>query len=125
LGSGPVTPVHASFKFSHIFAAKKGMTFIDFDGASLGDPGYDVGRFIAHLYKMKAGWKIDPEIAEQTIVKFCEAYNRAAVFPLAPERSNWFAASHLIASQLYKTVKRMDASLMSKLLKIADQLCPA
>ncbi|MCG3119072.1 MAG: hypothetical protein ALAOOOJD_01400 [bacterium] len=121
-GSGPVTPVHASFKFSHIFATAKGIAFIDFDGASLGDPGYDVGRFIAHLYKMKADWKIAPEAAEQTIADFCASYNRAAAVPLSPARINWFAASHLIASQVYKSVKRMDTSLVSRLLKIADQL---
>ena len=122
IGADPVTPIHASFKFSHIFATKKGVAFIDFDGACLGDPGYDVGRFIAHLYKMKANWKIDPDIAEQTITNFCASYNRAAAAPLSPERINWFAASHLIASQVYKSVKRMDASLVSKLLKIADRL---
>jgi hypothetical protein len=122
LGPGPVTPVHASFKFSHIFATAKGIAFIDFDGACLGDPAYDVGRFIAHLYKMKANWKIDPEIAEQTITNFCVSYNRAAAAPLPPERINWFAASHLIASQVYKSVKRLDASLVSKLLKVAEHL---
>lgn len=122
-GSGPVTPVHASFKFSHVFATAKGIAFIDFDGASLGDPGYDVGRFIAHLYKMQAAWKIAPAVAEQTIADFSASYNRAAAVPLSPARINWFAASHLIASQVYKSVKRMDTSLVSRLLKIADQLC--
>ena len=123
LGPGAVTPVHASFKFSHIFATAKGITFIDFDGANLGDPGYDVGRFIAHLYKMKADWKIAPEVADQTITSFCAAYNRAAASPLSSARINWFAASHLLASQVYKSVKRMDTSLMGKLLKVAEQLC--
>lgn len=117
------TPVHGSFKFSHIFATPKGIAFIDFDGVSLGDPGYDVGRFIAHLYKMKTSWAIDPEVAERTITNFCNAYNRVAAMPLAPARINWFTASHLIASQIYKSVKRMDTSLVNKLLRLADQLC--
>jgi len=123
LGTGVETPVHGSFKFSHIFATPKGMAFIDFDGACCGDPGYDVGRFLAHLYKMKASWTLDPEVAEQTAANFCHAYNRAAASPLSPARINWFAASHLVASQVYKSVKRMDTSLVSKLLKLADQLC--
>ena len=121
--AGVETPVHGSFKFSHIFATPKGIAFIDFDGACAGDPGYDVGRFIAHLYKMKASWSIDPEVAEQTVTSFCKAYNRVAATPLSPARINWFAASHLVASQVYKSVKRMDTSLVSKLLKLADQLC--
>ena len=125
LGPGTLTPVHASFKFSHIFSSEKGIAFIDFDGVNLGDPAYDLGRFIAHLYKMKANWKLEPEIADRTVVNFCEAYNRVAAAPVPQERIDWFAASHLLASQVYKSVKRMDPGLVSKLLTIADGLCPA
>ncbi len=125
IGPGPVTPLHASFKFSHIFAADKGLAFIDFDSANLGDPGFDVGRFIAHLYKMKADWKIAPEVADMTVTNFSAAYNHTAAVPLSQERIDWFAASHLISSQVYKSVKRMDASPVNKLWKIAESLCPA
>lgn len=124
LGPGPMTPVHASFKFSHIFMTDKGVAFIDFDSANLGDPGYDVGRFIAHLYKMKLGFKISPEVADRTIVNFSAGYNETAQQPLPPERIDWFAASHLLGSQVYKSVKRLDASLVKKLLRIADAICP-
>jgi len=123
LGPGPVTPVHASFKFSHIFATAKGMAFIDFDSANLGDPGYDLGRFLAHLYKMQAGDKIAPALAAQTAANFCASYNRAAASPIPQERIGWFAASHLIGSQVYKSVKRMNADLVGNLLNIADRLC--
>jgi hypothetical protein len=122
LGPGPVTPVHASFKCSHIFETKKGITFIDFDGANLGDPGYDVGRFIAHLYKMTIEGKIDPDLAEQTVTNFGISYNRTAAAPLLPERRDWFTASHLLTSQIYKSVKRIKTKSLGKLLKIADQL---
>jgi hypothetical protein len=125
LGPGPITPLHASFKFSHIFATSKGLGFIDFDGANLGDPGFDVGRFIAHLYKMKADWHIEPDVADATITNFTAAYNRAAAAPLAQERIDWFAASHLIGSQIYKAVKHMDDSSVNKLWDIAERLCPA
>jgi aminoglycoside phosphotransferase (APT) family kinase protein len=125
LGPGPVTPIHASFKFSHIFATAKGIAFIDFDGANLGDPGYDLGRFIAHVYRMAAGEKIAPELAEQTVINFCASYNRAALSTVPQKRIDWFAACHLMRSEVYKSVKRMNPRLMSKLLEIADRLCPA
>lgn len=125
IGPGPIAPLHASFKFSHIFATDRGLGFIDFDGANLGDPGFDVGRFIAHLYKMKADWHLEPEVADATIASFTAAYNRAANTPLSQERIDWFAASHLIGSQIYKAVKHMDDVSVSKLWEIAEQLCPA
>lgn len=71
---------------------------------------------------MKVEGKIDPDIAEQTVINFGASYNRAAATPLTPERRNWFAASHLVTSQVYKSVKRMKTNQLSKLLKIADQL---
>jgi aminoglycoside phosphotransferase (APT) family kinase protein len=123
LGPGPLTPVHASFKFSHIFAAAKGVAFIDFDGANLGDPGYDLGRFMAHLYKLQAHGKIAPAAAERTVENFCASYNRAASAPLPQERINWFAASHLLSSQIYKSVKRMDPRSVGKLLEMAERIC--
>lgn len=124
MAPAPLVPVHGSFKFSHIFAAPRGITFIDFDGANCGDAGYDVGRFIAHLYKMKADFSIDPDVAEQTIVQFCEAYKEAARIPMPQERIDWFAASHLVASQAYKAIKRVNPAAVHKLLKMADRLCP-
>ncbi len=125
LEKGSMTPVHVSFKFSHIFDTAPGIVFIDFDGARLGDPGYDAGRFIAHLYKMKADWQIDPQIAENSAASFCQGYNRAAAVPLSRNRIDWFTASHLVCSQIYKSIKRRDTSLVNKLLKLTEQFCPA
>ncbi|MDZ7291887.1 MAG: aminoglycoside phosphotransferase family protein, partial [candidate division KSB1 bacterium] len=125
IGSGPLTPLHGSFKFSHIFATEKGIAFIDFDGANLGDPGFDLGRFLAHLYRMQAHGKIDPDLAEQTATNFCESYHRAACSAISQERINWFAASHLVTSEMYKAVKNMDTTMLSELFEIADRLCPS
>ena len=119
----PLRPIHGSFKLSHIFAEEKGITFIDFDGANLGDPGYDLGRFMAHVYRMKVNGKIKPDIAEQTVSRFCTAYNRAVCVPLPQERINWFAASHLVCSEAYKIVKRVSPDIVRDLLRIADRLC--
>ena len=120
----PLTVVHGSFKFSHIIWTTTGIRFIDFDAANLGDPGYDLGRFIAHLYKMKTMGKIDPEIAEQTISNFCTGYNQKAERPMSRARINWFAASHLVASQAFKCVKKSDPRLLQALCRMAEDICP-
>jgi hypothetical protein len=116
------TPLHFSFKLSHIFLTKSGIFFIDFDGAKLGDPGYDIGRFNAHLHKMDVEGKIKPGLAKETMIQFRDAYNNAAVIPLEQERIDWFTAFHLIASQAYKAVKRMNPKSLNKLLTTVDEL---
>jgi hypothetical protein len=123
LGPCPLTPVHGSFKFGHIFATEKGIAFIDFDGANVGDPGYDLGRFIAFVYRMNARKKITPELTRQTVMNFCNAYNQMASSPVSQNRIDWFVASHLIISEVFKAVKRLNTSLVNQFLEIADRLC--
>lgn len=123
LGPGPMATIHGSFKLSHIFATEKGIAFIDFDGACSGDPGYDLGRFIAHIYRIKASGKISTELTEATIHNFCESYNDSVRAVLPQARIDWFVASHLVSSEVYKTVKRVQPSLVNQLLKIALHIC--
>lgn len=117
-----LTPVHGSFKFSHIFSTPQGIAFIDFDSANLGDPGYDVGRFIAHLYKMSISGQIADRLAERTIDKFCNGYEREARNPLDQARINWFTLSHLVASQGYKAVKKGGRGMLSKVNQVIKSL---
>lgn len=124
LNSNRLTPVHASFKFSHIFLTNKGVAFIDFDGANMGDPGEDLGRFVAYVRQMVIDKKFDERVAEETITNFCEAYNQAAITPVNQAHIDWFTASHLLVSHIYKSVKRLNIKRIERQLQIANQLCP-
>ena len=124
LGPEPCTPVHGSFKFSHIFLSDGCVALIDFDGATLGDPTYDVGRFIAHVTEMRASSKMPAEIAEQTIERFTRGYLDAAALPMSEDRIRWFAASLIVSSQVGKAVKRFDPRLIGKLMTLAEAIAP-
>ncbi len=122
LQNGTTTPLHFSFKLSHVLLVGDDIVFIDFDGAKSGDPGYDIGRFSAHVYKMAIESKIDVVKANEAIRVFYEAYNQAAAKPLDYERIKWFTAFHLIASQAYKAVKRMNPKWLPQLFSTADEV---
>jgi thiamine kinase-like enzyme len=117
-------PVHGSFKLSHIFYDGGKVAFIDFDGANLGDPCYDLGRFIAAVWKLQANSTIDRETAQRVIENFCCAYRQAGPAELPQQRIDWFASAHLLTSETYKAVKRLNSILVAELLKIADGICP-
>lgn len=122
----PYSLVHASFKFSHIFLSDEKISIVDFDGVTMGDPGYDLGRFLARLYRMQVSGKINAEIAQQTATAFCEAYNAAARHPLSQRRIDWYAASHLVISELNRAVKRTLRDDVDGLLALTRQfLLPA
>jgi len=117
-----LTPVHGSFKFSHIFHTGREIAFIDFDGANQGDPCYDLGRFLAALYRMQFESAIDAATVRCAVENFCAAYHRAAKFAAPPQRIDWFTAAHLLGSEIYKTVKSMIPGEVDQLLKIADAI---
>ncbi len=123
ISNARLTTVHGSFKMSHIFETDGSIFLIDFDGANRGDPGYDVGRFLSHLLRMKVQNKISAALAETALAHFCEAYNRAARYPMAQERINWFTACHLLSSEMYKTVKRLDTAGANGILAEALAFC--
>jgi aminoglycoside phosphotransferase (APT) family kinase protein len=123
--AGLVTPIHASFKFSHIFQTPEGIAFIDLDGACLGDPAFDLGRFNAHLYRMMAKGRIPREVAVQAADALCASYARAARIPVPRRRIDWAAASHLVTSELYKMIKRAAEGPVRDLIEVAERLCGA
>jgi len=115
------TPVHGSFKFSHIFYDEREVWFIDFDGAHQGDPCYDLGRLIAYLGKLQAEGELDDAEVQHAAASFCAAYREATPRLVPQARVNWFASSHMLTSQIYKAVKSLDESLLERLLAIAKK----
>ena len=118
------TPVHGSFKFGHVLYDGKDIGFIDFDGANIGDPCYDLGRFIAYIKKQQADNKVSDREAQRVVENFCGAYNGTSTAKLPQKRIDWFATSHIFTSELYGTVKKMRPDLVAGLLKLADEICP-
>ncbi len=123
-GEGRRTLVHGSFKFSHIMMTASGILFIDFDAANIGDPGYDVGRFMAHVLRMHVSGKMSFERAESINHAFIRGYNEQADAPLSEAYFNWFCASHLVASQALKLVKRNKPAQLEPLYQLARHYCP-
>ena len=74
---------------------------------------------------MKNSGKIAQKTAEETVSNFCDAYNDAAKQTISRNHINWWAASHLVGSQVYKAVKRMNSRAVAGLLADANALCPA
>jgi aminoglycoside phosphotransferase (APT) family kinase protein len=121
----PPGPVHGSFKSSHIFAADGQVAFIDFDGAGIGDPTYDVGRFLAHLAVAGLNSKADAGAIETAIEAFARAYGATVPWGWAEDRVRWYTAALLVSSQAYKCVKRMVPDRVEAILAAAELWAPA
>ncbi len=119
----PAKTLHASFKTGHILMTDAGIAFIDLDGLCLGTPGQDVGRFAAYLYKMQAENALAAKTVRQIISAFVRGYNSAAVTTLTRQQVDWFIATHLVISELFKSVKRQQGEAIEVLLETAESIC--
>ncbi len=117
------TTLHASFKIGHILMTEKGVAFIDLDGLCSGTPGQDVGRFAAYLYKMQAENTLDAKTVSRMTSAFVNGYNSAAAEKLTREQADWFIATHLVISELFKSVKRQNCEPVLPLLTIVETIC--
>lgn len=121
----PLAPTHGSFKTSHVFDAGGQVAFIDFDGAGLGDPTYDVGRFLAHLAVAGLLSKTDPESLDRAVLHFRAAYGAGVGWGWPEARVRWYTAALLLSSQAYKCVKRMVPDRVAAILDGAEAWFPA
>jgi len=120
----PPGPVHGSFKSSHIFDADGQVAFIDFDGAGIGDPTYDVGRFLAHLAVAGLNSKTDAAAIAAAAASFAAAYGAGVPWGYAEARVRWYTAALLVSSQAYKCVKRMVPDRVETILGEAESWLP-
>lgn len=121
----PPGPVHGSFKISHIFDADGRVAFIDFDGAGIGDPTYDVGRFVAHLAVAGLNSKTDADTIERAVQRFAAAYGAGVPWGWPARRVAWYTSALLVSSQAYKCVKRMVPERAEAILRAAETWFPA
>jgi len=121
----PAVTLHGSFRMSHVMETAAGVAFIDLDGANAGDPGVDLGRFLAHLRRLEAQGSIVPAVADATAREFRRGYQSSARVRVSDERIGWATAVHLISGGLDKALKRMDAGSLGALTRAAARSCPA
>lgn len=121
----PAAPVHGSFKISHVFDVGGQVAFIDLDGAGLGDPTYDVGRFLAHLCVAALDAGTEPATLARAINNFRSAYAAAVPWGWVEQRVRWYTAALLVSSQAYKCVKRMAPARVEAILAAAESFLPA
>jgi aminoglycoside phosphotransferase (APT) family kinase protein len=117
--------LHGSFRLSHIMETPGGIAFIDVDGANTGDPGVDLGRFLAHLRRLEAQGSIAPATADATAREFCRGYRADAPVPVSDERIGWATAVHIISGGLDKALRRMNAGMLAALTRAAARSCTA
>jgi hypothetical protein len=121
----PAAPMHGSFKMSHVFDAAGQVAFIDFDGAGIGDPTYDVGRFLAHLSTEALATHEDSGALAQAVDRFRAAYAAAVPWGWQARRVHWYTAALHGSSQAYKCVKRMAPARVDAILDAAETWFPA
>ena len=81
--------IHGDFQLGNIIKTQKGVKVIDFGSAQIGDPFFDVGRFIFQCKTMFNFYEIgnSQEEKDQLIKLFCESYTNGHLFSRESQRS--------------------------------------
>jgi len=116
--------VHGSFKSSHLFEENGQLVLIDFDGAGLGDPIYDVGRFLARVVAGGAHSLASEETIRAILERFQQSYRQGVPWGWPETRVRWSTCAHLIGSQVYKSVKRANTERVAATLRVAGDWLP-
>lgn len=87
--SGQTCIIHGDFQLGNIIKTKKGVRVIDFGSAQIGNPLFDVGRFIFQCKTMFNFYGIgnNQEKKDQLIKLFCENYSNEHLFSRESQRS--------------------------------------
>ncbi len=115
--------LHGSFKLSHVLwdEAAGEIRFIDLDGVCRGDAEYDVGRFLAHLLKLRAAGKMSREefeaIRSRLTTSF--AFNHSSL--ISSEKIHWYTAAEFLNSQMFKLIKRQKLKAFQDYLRVAKE----
>jgi aminoglycoside phosphotransferase (APT) family kinase protein len=116
--------LHGSFRLSHVMVTRRGLAFIDMDGANAGDAACDLGRFVAHVLRLGALGSIAPGPARHAVTGFCRGYRSEAAVPVGEDRIGWSSAAHVVSGGLDKAIKRLDPAALDALTAAAARICP-
>jgi len=119
----PVT-LHGSFRLSHVMATRRGLAFIDLDGACSGDASVDLGRLAAHVLKLAAVGAVASRTALAIVRELSAGYNGAAAVRVGDERLHLSAAVQLVSSGLNKAIKRMNGRDLDAVASAAESVSP-
>ncbi len=120
--SDPVilTPIHGDFNDGQILFQQNRPVFLDLDGCALGDPHYDLGHFVAGLFRLAMKHLFSWQEVRHAETEFLRAYQRNVPWVVSRRRLNHSLALALVCRRAHKIMRQLEPGAIDKISAYID-----
>ena len=135
-------PIHGDFYAKQVIVNKNQISFIDFDGATRGNPAADLGNFIAHLIRYELRTELQPNrvapLADALLQGYLstdkgkldpelDLFTALALFKIAPhsfrhQEPNWAERTEALLNEAHSYIEKHQTSGSTEYLRSTPPL---
>ncbi len=106
--SSVVVPLHGDFNDGQLLIHHERPIVLDFDACALGDPHYDLGHFIAGLYRLVRSGIVSESDLRSAEAEFRDTYQSNVPWHVSRTRLEHVVALALICRRAHKALRRLE-----------------
>jgi aminoglycoside phosphotransferase (APT) family kinase protein len=110
-----VVPLHGDFNDGQILFHNDRPIVLDFDACALGDPHYDLGHFIAALFRLVDNRTMSESDLRSAEAEFQRAYQANVSWHVSQTRLRHFIALALICRRAHKALRRLEPNAIESI----------
>jgi thiamine kinase-like enzyme len=121
-GTRPLVTLHHDLHLKNMYVRSGKVALIDLDNLCLGDPLYDIGRFIASIHTYGLMQSLPEKRVRQINDVFVGAYRRHVPWDVPQQRVDWYVTTSLIVKNASRCAKRLQSSLLGDLADLIERV---
>lgn len=108
-------PLHGDFNDGQMLFHNERPIVLDFDACALGDPHYDLGHFIAGLFRLVRNGVVSESDLRSAEAEFRDTYQANVPWRVSRTRLQHFIALALICRRAHKALRRLEPNAVESI----------
>ena len=121
-GTRPLATLHHDLHLTNMYVRSGKVALIDLDNLCLGDPLYDIGRFIASIHTFGLMQNVPERRVKQINDVFIRAYRSNVPWDVPQPLVDWHVTTSLIVKNAMRCAKRFQSSLLEDLVASIERV---
>jgi tRNA A-37 threonylcarbamoyl transferase component Bud32 len=121
-GTRPLATLHHDLHLKNMYVRSGKVALIDLDNLCLGDPLYDIGRFIASIHAYGLMQNVPERRVRQINDVFVCAYRSNVPWDVPQQLVDWYVTTALIVKNAMRCAKRLQSGLLGDLADLIERV---
>lgn len=121
-GTRPLATLHHDLHLKNMYARSGKVALIDLDNLCLGDPLYDIGRFIASIHTYGLMQNLPERRVKQVNDAFVHAYRSHVPWEVPQQLVDWHVTTALIVKNAMRCAKRLQSGPLRELADLIERV---